>query len=62
MRYAITLAALMMLTGCACAKSGQGASYCAVAQPIWLSDADVLTVGTEEAVLMHNETWEKLCK
>lgn len=52
---------LMATLSLGCAKSGSD-SFCAVAKPVWIADADVLTDVTARQVLEHNETWERLCR
>lgn len=44
------------LAGCATESGG------AWVKPIYLSKQDVLTRGTKQQVLTHNETWEKTKK
>jgi hypothetical protein len=33
-----------------------------VAQPIYISQADVFTDGTARQILAHNETWARICR
>ncbi|MBN9529227.1 MAG: hypothetical protein J0H82_23655 [Alphaproteobacteria bacterium] len=49
----------LLLTGCA--ATGQGTDYCALARPIFVSRADLLTQRTAEGVLRHNQTWREAC-
>jgi hypothetical protein len=59
----MTLLALMMLSVSSCARSGpaKGLDYCALAKPIWFVDEDKVTQETENAIIAHNEQWEKHC-
>jgi hypothetical protein len=36
--------------------------FCAIADPITVSRADVLSDHTARQVLAHNETWARLCR
>lgn len=53
-------AASLLLSGCA--GSGQGTDYCALAEPIYTSRDDVLTEGTAQQILDHNEFWADRCQ
>jgi hypothetical protein len=37
-------------------------SYCLAAKPIYMSEADILTIETESEIITHNEVWERVCK
>lgn len=50
---------LLSVTSAGCAPTV--VSECAWARPILPSPRDVLTRGTVEAVVAHNELWEKYC-
>lgn len=51
---------IMLLS--ACAPSGAGSdSFCAVAKPIYIEDADMFTEATAREILAHNLTGEKIC-
>lgn len=54
------LASLILLAGCATAGPATD-SFCAVAKPILISKADVLTEGTARQVLEHNEYGAAKC-
>ncbi len=56
---AVSLTALLLT---ACAATGRGTEYCAVARPIYTSRADVLTDPTARQILGHNETWAAVCR
>lgn len=59
-RIALTLLALMSLSGCA----GSGPvpdSFCLVAKPIYFSPADKLSERTERAIITHNEKGASIC-
>jgi hypothetical protein len=45
----------------ACATSGPAIDSCVWVKPIYISKADVLTDGTVEQVLRHNEAWARIC-
>lgn len=51
----------------ACALDGYGiesarkSDFCAIARPIYISRADVLTDGTAREILNHNEKGELFC-
>jgi hypothetical protein len=36
--------------------------FCAIADPITVAQADVLSDQTARQVLAHNETWARLCR
>lgn len=55
----LVLASLSFASACA---SGPADSYCAVAVPIFVDAADVLTTETVRQIVAHNETWERLCR
>lgn len=61
MKPSIALLLPMMLSVGACAQSGQGGDYCAIAKPIYMHPEDQLTRATEDAIISHSETWEKNC-
>lgn len=57
------LLALILLSVSACGTNGPALKPgCEWARPIWLSPADVLTPGTEDQIIAHNETWERVCQ
>lgn len=58
-RWTLTLLALTTLSVSGCAGSGP-ATDCAGFRPILPSRADALTRPTEDAILAHNETGERL--
>ncbi len=51
----------MALLLTACGGTGRGTEYCALARPITVSKADVLTQRTADQMLKHNETWRDNC-
>ena len=53
-RWMISALMLSLISGCATKESS-----CAWVKPIYPSRADVLTRGTKEQIVVHNETWEK---
>ena len=52
----------LLLAVSACATSGPAIDSCVWVKPIYVSKADVLTDGTVEQILRHNEAWERICK
>lgn len=56
------LLAPLIVSVTACAKNGSVISYCDVAKPIYFSGEDKVSRRTENAIIAHDETWEKLCK
>lgn len=50
-----------MLGVSACATSGPAIDSCSWVKPILVSRDDVLTDGTVEQILSHNEKWEEIC-
>lgn len=55
----LLLASLTLLAGCS--GTGGGTSACAGWRPILVSRADVLTQGTAQQILTHNEAGRALC-
>ena len=53
---------LMMLSLSACTTNGPGVDYCTVAKPIYFSREDKVSRRTDEAIITHNETYERLCR
>lgn len=58
----------MLMSVVACGTNGPGApspgvghQYCLIAKPIWFYPTDRMAQATEDAILRHNETWERLC-
>lgn len=58
-RPSVTLALLTILAA-SCSSVGSG-EFCRIAEPILISADDDLTVETAQAILIHNETGERLC-
>lgn len=58
MKYIVTLCVLALLTGCA--ETPKASTM--VCKPIYPSRKDVLTRGTKQQILTHNETIEKSVK
>lgn len=62
--YLAMVAVVMLLSGCA--TSGPVIEVvdtgCDWTAPILISKQDVLTDGTAEQILIHNETWKRICK
>lgn len=54
------IVAIMLLSACA-SNGAESASFCAIAKPIYIEDADVFTEATAREILIHNETGEKIC-
>ena len=52
----------LLLAVSACSSVGPATNECVWVKPIYVSKADVLTEGTVEQILRHNETWERVCK
>ena len=46
----------------ACGTAGPAIDSCVWVKPIYVSKQDVLTDGTVEQILRHNEAWERICK
>lgn len=62
MKPKTALLLLTMLLASACATSGPAVRPgCEWTKTIWLDPADKLTRRTEDAILEHNETREKVC-
>ena len=51
----------LMSAGIGCTTVGPATNDCSWVKPIYVSKADVLTDGTVEAILRHNETWKAIC-
>lgn len=51
----------LMLGVSACAISGPATDSCAWVKPIYVSKQDVLTDGTVDQILAHNEKWAEIC-
>lgn len=51
---------ILMLIGCS-SNQPVASEFCAVAKPIYLAQADDLTVETLKEIIGHNETGRKLC-
>ena len=51
----------MLLASCS-ATGPVTSEFCAIADPITVSRADVLSDHTARQVLAHNETWARLCR
>lgn len=52
-------ATALLLTGCV--SNGPGTDGCEWSRPIYISRADVLTEGTAQQILEHNETGARIC-
>mgnify|MGYP007126101922 CR=1 FL=1 len=53
----------MALLLSSCSNAGPATSeYCALAKPIYVSRADVLTDETARQIYAHNETWREICR
>jgi hypothetical protein len=50
---------VLLLTGCA--TSGRAISYCDITGPVYISKKDQLTDETARQILLHNETWSRVC-
>jgi hypothetical protein len=59
-RNLILLAFTAALFGCT--TVAPAIDSCVWVKPIYISKADVLTDGTVEQILRHNEAWERICK
>ena len=51
-----------MLGVSACGTVGPATDSCVWVKPIYVSKQDVLTDGTVEAILSHNEKWKEICE
>lgn len=51
---------IMLLSACA-PNGAESGSFCAVAKPIYIEDADQFTEATAREILAHNLTGEKIC-
>lgn len=68
--YALAMLPLVLqLASCATTGShatkpaiDREAATCAALQPIYVSNADVLTDQTARAILANDETWQRLCR
>jgi len=52
----------LMLGVSACGTVGPATDSCVWVKPIYVSKQDVLTDGTVEAILSHNEKWKEICE
>jgi hypothetical protein len=52
---------VLMLIGCSGTSGRVIDSGCVVFEPIYISRSDVLTEGTANQILVHNQTWEAIC-
>jgi hypothetical protein len=59
-RNLILLAFTAALFGCT--TVAPAIDSCVWVKPIYVSKQDVLTDGTVEQILRHNEAWERICK
>lgn len=55
------LAPILLLVASACATVGPATDGCAWVKPIYVSREDVLSDGTVDQILGHNEKWERIC-
>ena len=60
MKQRLLCTVFLMMTLTACAVNGPG-NDCSWAKPIWLEPSDQLSRPTLERILIHNQTWEKVC-
>ena len=44
-----------------CVSVGASKNNCSWIKPIFIEDKDKLTSATARTILLHNETWDKLC-
>ena len=51
----------LMSAGIGCTTVGPATNDCSWVKPIYVSKKDVLTDGTVEQVLSHNEKWKAIC-
>jgi len=58
-KFALCLS-VILLSGCA--KNGIADSYCGIAKPIYIANADVFTDETARQILEHNETGATVCE
>jgi len=58
---AALIVALIVLLMMSCAENTAGNSFCQIAQPILISEQDVLTTETARQILAHDEIGDELC-
>jgi hypothetical protein len=61
MRKTMLLPWLILLSASSCVTIGQNDSFCALAHPIYLEDADMLTPNTQREILSHDKTGYVKC-
>lgn len=62
MKSIVTLvASLILLSACATTGGVATDSYCVVAEPIFVSHQDALTVDTSRQILRENTKYKRLC-
>ncbi|EEP0032563.1 TPA: hypothetical protein M4731_003467 [Salmonella enterica] len=51
-----------MISGCVIKTQTSGVLFCDVANPIYVSNEDLMTEETERQILTHNMVGERLCQ